>query len=440
MGITNRELNLYIDMDGVICNFVRSAIDAHVDVSPVGDMLPSQVEEWDFFEQYGLDREAFLRPIKQWEGFWRFIPAYSFADEFLFRVGEIVRESSLDIRVHFCSSPIDCPDCYSGKLSWLQNHGFLEYSEGLILVKDKTTLIRSDAILIDDRQDTIDQWRREGGLCVLYPRQWNRAGLSLVEGDLDSELEGVQAAIDGLRHAIGIREREIDLMETRHPMYDHDRGDDMSQPTGADPGPLSDLEDVLPLSGAEEILPDADAGPQFFNIEIGEGDTLDSILDFLGSSDGDDLSGVEAEFCDCEDGCEKCLTPEALQDTAETIEEALDIITPDDGEVRSVSSSGGEKGTKLARFDLIPIEPLTELAKHFGRGSLKYDDHNYRKGYEWSKSYAACLRHLTQFWNGEDLDEETGTPHVISAAWHCLALYEFMLHHPDFDDRYTHGE
>ena len=105
-----------------------------------------------------------------------------------------------------------------------------------------------------------------------------------------------------------------------------------------------------------------------------------------------------------------------------------------------MSSTGGEKGTKLARFDLIPIEPLTELAKHFGRGSQKYDDHNYRKGYEWSKSYAACLRHLTQFWNGEDFDEETGTPHVISAAWHCFAMYEFMLHHPDFDDRYNYGE
>jgi len=172
---------------------------------------------------------------------------------------------------------------------------------------------------------------------------------------------------------------------------------------------------------------------------------LDSLVDFLKSfSEEDDLEDVEAEFCDCEDGCEKCLTPEALQDTAETvedaIEEALKEVTPEDGEVRSVSSTGGEKGTKLARFDLIPIEPLTELAKHFGRGSLKYDDHNYRKGYEWSKSYAACLRHLTQFWNGEDFDEETGTPHVISAAWHCFAMYEFMLHHPDFDDRYDHGE
>jgi len=108
-----------------------------------------------------------------------------------------------------------------------------------------------------------------------------------------------------------------------------------------------------------------------------------------------------------------------------------------DEEIRSVSSTGGEKGTKLARFDLIPIGPLTELAKHFGRGATKYEDHNYRRGYEWSKSYAACQRHLTQFWAGEDLDEETGTPHVIAAAWHCFALAEFMTAHPDFDDRYS---
>lgn len=107
-----------------------------------------------------------------------------------------------------------------------------------------------------------------------------------------------------------------------------------------------------------------------------------------------------------------------------------------DDEVRSVSATGGEKGTKLARFDLIPIGPLTELAKHYGRGARKYDDNNWRRGYEWSKNYAAAQRHMTQFWNGEDIDPETGTPHVICAAWHMFALHEFMIEFPEYDDRY----
>lgn len=107
------------------------------------------------------------------------------------------------------------------------------------------------------------------------------------------------------------------------------------------------------------------------------------------------------------------------------------------GEVRSVSSTGGEKGTKDERYDLIPVEALGKVARHFGVGARKYADHNWRKGYEWSKSYAAMQRHATQFWGGEDIDAETGSPHMAAVAFHALALLVFMDDHRAFDDRYT---
>jgi hypothetical protein len=105
------------------------------------------------------------------------------------------------------------------------------------------------------------------------------------------------------------------------------------------------------------------------------------------------------------------------------------------GEVRKVSSTGGEKGSKPWRYDLIPVRPLRALAEHYGRGAEKYSARNYERGYEWSLSYAALQRHLNAFWGGEDLDPETGTHHLSAAAWHCFTLYEFTLKHPDFDDR-----
>ncbi len=105
-------------------------------------------------------------------------------------------------------------------------------------------------------------------------------------------------------------------------------------------------------------------------------------------------------------------------------------------EVRTVSSSGGEKGTKDERFDLLPVEALAKLARHYGIGARKYADHNWRKGYEWSKPYAALQRHATQFWGGEDIDEETGSPHMAAVAFHALALLVFMEEHPEYDDRY----
>lgn len=106
-------------------------------------------------------------------------------------------------------------------------------------------------------------------------------------------------------------------------------------------------------------------------------------------------------------------------------------------EVRTTSNTGGEKGVKAARFDLVPVGPLTTVAELYGKGAEKYAPHNWTRGYEWSKSYAALMRHATQFWGGEDNDAETGLPHMASVAFHALALIEFMETHRDYDDRPT---
>lgn len=98
-------------------------------------------------------------------------------------------------------------------------------------------------------------------------------------------------------------------------------------------------------------------------------------------------------------------------------------------------TTGGEKGRKLARFDLIPTGPLTALAEHYGRGARKYADRNWERGYQWSLTYAAMMRHAVAFWGGEDLDPETGSPHIIAVAWHAFALAEFMRTHTEKDDR-----
>lgn len=100
-----------------------------------------------------------------------------------------------------------------------------------------------------------------------------------------------------------------------------------------------------------------------------------------------------------------------------------------------VSKTGGRKAGNLERYDLIPTEPLRMLAKHYGVGSLKYDDDNWQKGYDWRLSYSALQRHANQFWAGEDIDAETGSPHLIAAAWHCFTLTWFMDNRPEFDTR-----
>lgn len=92
------------------------------------------------------------------------------------------------------------------------------------------------------------------------------------------------------------------------------------------------------------------------------------------------------------------------------------------------SDTGGVKGQKEARYDLIPGEALEMLARNYGRGAKKYDERNWERGYDWSLSFAALNRHLWQFWNGEDMDEEIGLHHMSCVLFHAMALLQFQLH------------
>jgi hypothetical protein len=108
-------------------------------------------------------------------------------------------------------------------------------------------------------------------------------------------------------------------------------------------------------------------------------------------------------------------------------------------EVRIVDrETGGEKGMKPVRNSLIPVKALNVIARVYHYGASKYAAHNWRKGYDWSLSYDACRRHLDAFWDGEDLDPESGLPHLAHAGFHVLTMLTFMLdpRYSSKDDRY----
>lgn len=98
-------------------------------------------------------------------------------------------------------------------------------------------------------------------------------------------------------------------------------------------------------------------------------------------------------------------------------------------------NTGGQKGDKLARFDLIPSEALWQVAELYGAGARKYADRNWERGYAWHLSYAALLRHANLFWMGEDYDPETLCHHLASVVFHAFALMTFRTTHPGLDDR-----
>lgn len=106
-------------------------------------------------------------------------------------------------------------------------------------------------------------------------------------------------------------------------------------------------------------------------------------------------------------------------------------------ETRITSETGGQKGQKLARFDLVDSKFLWELAEVCGKGALKYSDDNWRKGYDWKLSYGALQRHLHQFLQGELRDSELDTHHLANVAWHAMVLYVYstQAQYKKFDTR-----
>lgn len=106
-----------------------------------------------------------------------------------------------------------------------------------------------------------------------------------------------------------------------------------------------------------------------------------------------------------------------------------------EGEVRVVNEkTGGEKGQKNEQYSQLYWPFIADLARVYAFGSIKYSRGNYAKGYSWSLSLDAAMRHIAAFAQGERLDPESGLSHLAHAAWHMSALFLFNEHHPELDD------
>ena len=87
-------------------------------------------------------------------------------------------------------------------------------------------------------------------------------------------------------------------------------------------------------------------------------------------------------------------------------------------------------------LNLLSTEAMNQTAAVLKFGAQKYAEHNWRKGFAWSRPLAAAMRHLTAFNDGEDKDPESGLSHLAHAACCIMFLLEFEKTHPELDDRY----
>jgi hypothetical protein len=87
-------------------------------------------------------------------------------------------------------------------------------------------------------------------------------------------------------------------------------------------------------------------------------------------------------------------------------------------------------------FSTIPATVEAEIGVAMLEGARKYGRHNYRiAGVRGSVYYDAARGHLMQWWEGEDIDPDSGLSHITKAIASLVVLRDAMIQGKLVDDR-----
>ena len=91
---------------------------------------------------------------------------------------------------------------------------------------------------------------------------------------------------------------------------------------------------------------------------------------------------------------------------------------------------------KWRQYATLPITVLWEVGVAMLEGSLKYGRHNYRAfGARASVYYDAAKGHIDQWWEGEDIDPDSGIHHLSKAIASLVVLRDSQMFGRCVDDR-----
>lgn len=93
-------------------------------------------------------------------------------------------------------------------------------------------------------------------------------------------------------------------------------------------------------------------------------------------------------------------------------------------------------GCKKPPLSTLPMPVLFEVGAAMLEGACKYRRHNYRiSGVRTSIYFDATMRHLAQWWEGNDIDPDSGINHITKAIASLVVLRDAMMNDKVYDDR-----
>lgn len=108
-----------------------------------------------------------------------------------------------------------------------------------------------------------------------------------------------------------------------------------------------------------------------------------------------------------------------------------------EGDVNSEArGSGARFNDGKVEYHQFPIESIEGVLRVLMYGAKKYAPGNYLKGQKWSTPFNSMMRHMAAWQRGEELDRESGLPHLDHAMCNLMFLSIYRDVYPEGDDRW----
>jgi hypothetical protein len=93
-------------------------------------------------------------------------------------------------------------------------------------------------------------------------------------------------------------------------------------------------------------------------------------------------------------------------------------------------------GIRKAALSTVPMGVIAEIGVGMMEGAAKYGRHNFRAvGVRSSVYFDATMRHLIAYWEGEDIDPDSGMSHIAKALTSLAVWRDAQMQGMCTDDR-----